>query len=168
VAYVRREFPVYRWGVRHPAPISVIVNGGLLLLVVVAILGVEARNRPAASVEAGVRRYAAAVSNGELDAALGEIAPEQRTTWSDFVSNQLGNIYDVRGVAVRSNSLLGPPTDVTTDIDVNRAYPDQYYQASPRTSVEEVDGRWYLAAPLLAPTSELQPNRGAAKAEGGA
>jgi hypothetical protein len=121
------------------------------LLVGLAILGVEARNRPAAAVEAGVRRYALAVSNGDLDSALAEIAPERRGESSDFVKNQLGNVYDVTGVAVRTSSLLGRPVDVTTNLDVNRAYPEQYYQAAPREGVEEVDGRWYLEAPLLAP-----------------
>jgi hypothetical protein len=133
----------------------VLINGGLMLLLGLAILGVEVWDRPSAAVEAGVRRYAMAVSNGDLDAALAEIAPDQRAASSDFVRNQLGNIYDVTGVAVRATSILGQPTDVTTDLDVNRAYPDQYYQAAPREPVEEVDGRWYLAAPLLAPTSEL-------------
>jgi hypothetical protein len=56
----------------------------------------------------------------------------------------------VTGVAVRTGSILGRPTDVTTDLDIDRAYPDQYYQASTRVPVEEVDGRWYLSAPPLA------------------
>jgi hypothetical protein len=145
-----------------------LINGALLALLALGILGVEARDRPAAAVEAGVRRYATAVTDADYDAAMAEIAPDQRANWSDFVSNQLGNIYDVTGVAVRANSLLAPPTDVTTDLDVNRAYPDQFYQASPRVRVEQVDGRWYLAAPLLAPTSELQPDGGSAKPESGA
>ena len=127
------------------------INGLLMVLVGLAILGVEVINRPAAAVEASVRRYAMAVSNADLDAAMAEIAPDQRDASSDFVKNQLGNIYDVTGVAVRANSILGRPSDVTTDLDVNRAYPDQYYQAAPREPVEEVGGRWYLGAPLLAP-----------------
>jgi len=122
----------------------------LLLLVVLAILVVQIWDRPVAAVETGVRRYATAVTNADVDAAMAEIAPEQRAAWRDFVRNQLGNVYDVTGVAVRANSLLGRPTEVTADMDVNRAYPDQFYQAAPRVSVEEVDGRWYLTAPLLA------------------
>jgi len=132
-------------------PTMVWINGLLMVLVGLAILGVEVINRPAAAVEASVRRYAMAVSNADLDAAMAEIAPDQRDASSDFVKNQLGNIYDVTGVAVRANSILGRPSDVTTDLDVNRAYPDQYYQAAPREPVEEVGGRWYLGAPLLAP-----------------
>ncbi|MBV9580688.1 MAG: hypothetical protein JO057_19075 [Chloroflexi bacterium] len=132
-------------------PRSVLVNGALLVVITVAILGVELWDRPAAAVEAGVRRYAAAVTSGDLDAAMAEIAPDQRAQWTDFVSDQLGNVYDVTGVAVRDGSLLGRPQDVTTDLDIDRAYPDQFYQASPRVGVEQVDGRWYLTAPLLAP-----------------
>jgi len=131
-------------------PMGFLINGVLLLLIAAAILGVEVRQQPATAVEAGVRRYAEAVTRGDLDAAMAEIAPDQRAQWSDFVSNQLGNVYDVTGVAVRTGSVLGQPTDVTTDLDIDRAYPDQFYQASPRVPVEQVDGRWYLAAPLLA------------------
>ena len=34
-------------------------------------------------------------------------------------------------------------------MDVNRDSPDQFYQPTTRVDVEQVDGRWYLAAPLL-------------------
>jgi hypothetical protein len=127
-----------------------VINLALLGAVAVAIVGVEALDRPAATVEASVRRYAVAVSNSDFDAAMAEIAPEQRPVWSDWVRGQLGNVYDVTGIAVRSGSLLGAPTEVTTDLDINRGYTDEFYQASPRVQVEEVDGRWYLSAPLLA------------------
>jgi hypothetical protein len=71
------------------------------------------------------------------------------------VRGQLGNVYDVTGIAVRAGWLLGRPIDVTTDLDINRAYEDEFYQATPRVAVAEVDGRWYLRAPLLAPAAEL-------------
>jgi len=128
---------------------------GLVLLVALAILGVEAWDRPAAAVEAGARRYAAAVTASDLDGAMAEIAPDQRAQWDAWVQSQLGNVYDVTGVAVRATWLLGQPTDVTVDVDINRDYPDEFYQATPRVAVEDVVGRWYLSAPLLAPTSEL-------------
>lgn len=128
------------------------LNAALLLLIATAMVGVEIADRPQASVEASVRRYAAAVGNGDLDAAMAEIAPSERAHWSDWVNGQLGNVYDVTGVAVHAPSLVAAPTDVTVDLDVNRAYPDQFYQASPRVAVQSADGRWYLAAPLLAPT----------------
>src|SRR5437868_5588318 len=134
------------------------LTGVLVALVAVAIMALEAVDRPEASVEAGVRGYATAVSNSDLEAALGEIAPDQRERWTDWIRGQLGNVYTVRGVAVRSPSILervgqrspGGPREVTTVMDVNRAYPDEFYQPSTRTPVEQFDGRWYLAAPLLA------------------
>jgi hypothetical protein len=132
-----------------------IVNAVLLAGVALAIVGAEVLDRPASAVEASVRRYAAAVTAGDFDAAMAEIAPDQRGVWSDWVRGQLGNVYDVTGIAVRANWLLGRPTDVTTDIDVNRAYEGEFYQAAPRVDVEQVDGRWYLRAPLLAPSAEL-------------
>src|SRR5690348_5604622 len=127
------------------------VNAALLVLVAAAIVGVEAWDRPSSAVEASVRRYSAAVSNADLDAAMAEIAPAERPRWRDWVNGQLGNVYDVTGIAVRTTGLLGQPTEVTTDLDVNRAYPDQYYQASPRVPLEQDGGRYFLAAPLLAP-----------------
>ncbi len=123
----------------------------LLALVAIAIVGVEAVDRPEAAIEASVHRYADAVAQGDLDAAMAEIAPSERARWSDWVNGQLGNVYDVTGVAVHAPWLLGSPTDVTVDLDVNRAYPDESYQASPRVALEAADGRWYLSAPLLAP-----------------
>ena len=131
-----------------------VANALLLVVIALAIVGVEASDRPEAAVEASVRRYALAVANSDLDGALAEISPTQRDQWRDFISSQLGNVYAVTGVAVRSTWLLGPPTEVTTDLDINRGYPDEFYQASPRVEVVQVNGRWYLAAPLLAP-SEL-------------
>jgi hypothetical protein len=128
---------------------------GLVVLVALAILGVEAWDRPESAVEASARRYAAAVTSSDLDGAMAEIAPSERAQWNAWVQSQLGNVYDVTGVAVRATWLLGQPTDVTVDVDINRNYPDEFYQATPRVAVEQVDGRWYLTAPLLASTSEL-------------
>jgi hypothetical protein len=132
------------------------LNYALLALVGLAIVGVQAWDRPDAAVEASVRRYAAAVTSSDANAALAEIAPDQRQRWQQWLQGQVGNEYVVTGVAVRAAWLLARPTDVTVDLDVNREYPDDFYQATPRVAVEEVDGRWYLAAPLLAPaTPEL-------------
>jgi len=133
------------------------LNGVLLGLVAVAIVAVEAWDRPEAAVEAAVQRYATAVSGGDLDAAMAEIAPDQRDRWTAWVQGQLGNEYAVTGVAVRAPWLLARPVEVTVDMDINRDYPDDFYQATPRVAVEvdRTDGRWYLAAPLLAPTAEL-------------
>lgn len=126
------------------------LNGVLLALMALAIAGVEVWDRPEAAVESSVRRYAVAVSSADLDGALAEIAPSQRAAWRDWVQSQLGNVYDVTGIAVRAPWLLAAPTEVTAVLDVNRDYADEFYQASPRVSVEQADGRWYLSAPLLA------------------
>lgn len=132
--------------------------GALLAFLALAIAGVEVADRAEASIEASVRRYASAVTNSDLDAAMAEIAPDQRARWSDWVQTQLGNVYEVRGIAVRSPSILerltqrlpGGPREVTTVLDVDRDYPDEFYQPTTRVPVEAFDGRWYLAAPLLA------------------
>ena len=85
---------------------------------------------------------------------MAEIAPEQRAHWQDWVRSQLGNVYDVRGVAVRSPSMMQGgrrgPFEVTAVLDVNRDYPAEFYQPTARVPVQEVDGHWYLTAPLLA------------------
>ena len=134
------------------------LNGLLLAVMGLAIVGIQLLDRSGAAVEGSVRRYATAVTNADLDAAIAEIAPDRRAAWADFVHSQLGNEYDVRGIAVRSPSVLqrvlngAPrgPFEVTAVMDVNRDYPDDFYQPTTRVNVEEVDGRWYLAAPLLA------------------
>jgi hypothetical protein len=135
-----------------------LLNGVLLGLIGLAIVGIQGLDRSGASVESSVRRYASAVSNADLDAAVAEIAPDQRADWEDWVRGQLGNVYDVKGIAVRSPSLvdrvLKTPSasrfEVTAILDVNRDYPE-FYQPTPTVALESVDGRWYLHAPLLAP-----------------
>ena len=135
-----------------------LINGVLLGLIGLAIVGIQGLDRSGASVEGSVRRYASAVSNTDLDAAMAEIAPDQRALWEDWVRGQLGNVYDVKGIAVRSPSVadrvLKSPTagrfEVTAILDVNRDYPE-FYQPSPTVAVDEVDAHWYLHAPLLAP-----------------
>jgi hypothetical protein len=138
----------------------VALNGALLALVVLTLAGFEVTGRPAAAVEASVRRYATAVSSSDLEAAMAEIAPDQRARWIDWVSGQLGNVYEVRGVAVRApaplerllHHLPGGPTEVTVVIDVDRGFPDEFYQGTTTVTLEQSDGRWLLAAPLLATT----------------
>jgi hypothetical protein len=134
-----------------------LLNGVLLGLVALAIVGIQGLDRGGAAVEASVRRYAAAISTSDLDGAMAEIAPDQRPVWQDWVQGQLGNVYDVRGIAVRSPSVLQRVFDpangrneVTAIMDVDRGYPDQFYQPTTRVPVVEVDGRWYLEAPFLA------------------
>src|SRR5437868_1761750 len=90
----------------------------------------QTRYRPGvqvvAPVEASVRRYAAAVSQSDMEGAMVEIAPDQRARWNEWVVSQLGNVYEVRGIAVRAPWLLAGPSDVTTVLDVDRSYPEVY------------------------------------------
>ena len=129
----------------------VIFNGLLLAAIALAIVGVQVVDRGEAAVEGSVRRYATAISNSDLDAAMAELAPSVRPGWREWVAGQLGNVYEVRGIAVRAPSLLAAPVEVTTVLDVNRGYPDEFYQPTTTVAVTVADGRWYLAAPLLAP-----------------
>jgi len=139
-------------------PSGTIVIGGLLALVALSVVGIQVLDRAEASVEGSVRRYAVAVTSSDLDGALAEIAPDQRANWTDWVRSQLGNVYDVRGIAVRSPSFLqrisrrmpAGPFEVTAVLDVNREFPEDFYQPTARVPVEEFEGRWYLARPLLA------------------
>ena len=124
----------------------------LFLCVGVAILGVEVVDRRSSAVESSVRRYASAVSTGDLDAAMAEIAPSERGRWRDWVAGQLGNVYDVTGIAVRVHGVLGGPFEVTVNMDVNRGYEDEFYQPTSRVGVTAEAGRDYLAMPLLATT----------------
>ena len=141
------------WSVR-----LALLNAVLMVAIGLGVIGGQVLGRPEASVEGSVRRYASAVSNADLDAAMAEIAPEQRATWRDWVRGQLGNVYDVRGIAVRTPSsaqrlvqgVPAGPFEVTAVLDVNRDYPDQFYQPTARVPVEEAEGRWYLSKPLLA------------------
>jgi hypothetical protein len=135
-----------------------LVNGALLAFIALSIVGVQVLDRADAAVEGSVQRYASAVSNGDLDAAMAEIAPDQRAVWTEWVRSQLGNVYDVRGIAVRSPSVLrrvthgvpGGPSEVTVVLDVNRDFPDDFFRPTTRVNVEQLDGRWYLAKPPLA------------------
>jgi hypothetical protein len=122
----------------------------VLIAVGVVVVGVFGFDRRDAGVEASVRRYAAAVSASDMDAALAEIAPSQRGRWRDWVSGQLGNVYEVRGIAVRARGVLGAPFEVTVNMDVNRGFEGEFYQPTARVPVTAEDGRDYLATPLLA------------------
>jgi hypothetical protein len=134
------------------------INGLLLAVMAAAIVGIQLLDRGGAATESSVRRYANAVSNADLEAAMAEIAPDARAAWTDWVRSQLGNVYEVRGIAVRSHSVAervlehapGGPFEVTAIMDVNRAFPEDFYQPTATVSVTQVDGEWYLATPLLA------------------
>ena len=140
----------------------VALNAVLLAMVFAAILGSQLLDRSEAAVEASVRRYADAVSSNNREAALDEIAPEARARWGEFVAEQVGNVYEVRGIAVRSPSVLdrllrraplrSSPVEVTVVLDVDRTEPEAFFRSTTRVPVEEHNGRWYLSEPLLAET----------------
>ena len=59
----------------------------------------------------------------------------------------------MRSPSVLQRVLAGPkggPFEVTAVMDVNRDFPGDFYQPTTHVNVEELDGRWYLSAPLLA------------------
>ena len=144
---------------RGRVPWLVLLDGVLLFLVAAAVGAVQVLDRDPPAVEIAVRRYAVAVGSQDLAAATAEIAPAEQARWSPWIAGQLGNIYEIKGVAVRSPSLLdrllhhepGQATEVTVSMDVNRGYPDEVYQPTTRVPVARAGGRWYLAEPLLAP-----------------
>jgi hypothetical protein len=137
---------------------STIAN--LLLLAVVggSVLLVQVSDRAAPAVQATVQRYTRAMAAQDEAAALAEIAPSRRAEWTDWVHQQAGNVYDVKGIGVREPSMVarltqhvpGMPFEVSAVIDVNHDYPDEYYQATTQAAVVQEDGRWFLAEPLLA------------------
>ncbi len=137
----------------------VLVNAALLAAIAAVIVLVQVVDRHSPAVDRTVRRYAAAMAAQDLEGARAEVAPHARDAWTWFIAEQLGNIYDVTAVSVRSPSVLdrllrgapGLPFEATVRMDVNRGYPELFYQPTERVGLHCADGRWYLAAPLLAP-----------------
>ncbi len=140
-------------------PWLTIVNGVLLVAIAVLIGVIQLRDRAGSQIEAAVDRYATAIAAQDLDGCLAELPPDARDQWRAFVAAQLGNTYAIDAISVRSPSVLerllrhadGAPYEATVTIDVDRADPTAAYQATTRVPVTEQDGRWYLAAPPLAP-----------------
>ena len=124
-----------------------VVNAVLLVAVGLAVVGSSVFSRPSVAVESMVRRYAEALTSGDVDGALAEVAPEERDGSRVWLASQVGNVYEVRGIAVRA--VRGTPYEVAVVLDVNRGYADEYYQPTTTEPVEQVDGVWYLARPLL-------------------
>jgi hypothetical protein len=137
----------------------VVANGVLLVAIALVIGAAQLRDRSGAQIESAVDRYAAALAADNLDGCLAELAPADRAEWTDFVRSQLGNRYDVVGVSVRSPSVLdrlqsrvdASPSEATLALSINRDDPESFYQATSRIPVTQDAGRWYLAAPPLAP-----------------
>jgi hypothetical protein len=136
--------------------------GVLLVLTGGVVVLAPSSDRATTAIEATLDRYARAMAAQDRAGALQEIAPSERERWEPWVDQQIGNIYEVRGLGVRAPSatdrLVGgassEPTDVTVVLDVNRGYPGFFYQPTTRVGVRQVEGRWYLEQPLLAPEAE--------------
>ena len=135
----------------------VVVNGLLLALAGIAILGVIAFDRS----DSLSRGRGQALCAGGIERRPGwgagrDCAGSARCV-SRWLSTQVGNIYEVRGIAVRSPSVFERvvrrargPSEVTVVLDVNRGYAGEFYQPTSDVPVVQVDGRWYLEQPLLA------------------
>lgn len=143
---------------RMPASARTVLG---LLVVSVGVIAVgvvlDVRTRPV-SVETVVRRYFAALEAGDVDAALSALAPPVSARDATFVANAVGNRYHVRGIAVRHPSLVARlrgepagPRDVTVFLEITQAIEEVQWQAGPTVPVVEIDGRWYLGRPPLAP-----------------
>lgn len=105
--------------------------------------------------EAVVARYFAALEASDLDGALAEIAPEGRAEAAPFVENNLGNAYQITGIAAEYASVTeqlaggsGAARTVTVFLDVTQK-DGARWQAGPRVPLVHSGGRVYLAqAPL--------------------
>ena len=106
-----------------------------------------------------VRRYFAALEAGDAARALDQIAPATREQWSGFVGNGVLNTYRMSGIAVEVPSvqsrLAGSdsrrPRAVTVFLDITQWVDGVRWQAAPRVPLVQVEGRWYLQHPPLAP-----------------
>ena len=106
--------------------------------------------------EAVIRRYFAALEEGDVDGALEAIAPGARQASTPFVENGVANQYRIVGIAVRHPSLLARmagepagPREATVFLDITQAVDGVRWQASPAVPLAEDAGRWYLARPPL-------------------
>ena len=137
-----------------PLALLLLFFGGLI---VAASAFVDLRTR-SISPEATVRRYFAALQEGDVDSALQELAPAARSQDASFAEAIAGNEYRVVGVAVRSTSLLDQiqgappgPKEVTIFLDITETVSGDHWQATPRVSLVASSGRWYLGRAPLAP-----------------
>ncbi len=142
------------------------VSGWLALVAALWLLGAGAiligaltdwRGR-ASGPEAPLRTYLAAVTNEDLEAALGEILPAARPEAEPFIAEQLGNGYQVLGLGVRQPSLLDRLTGradpdhalITVQLDISLFSGETWRTTTSVPVVRTADG-WYLAYPPLQP-----------------
>ena len=122
----------------------------------------------ASSPEAPLRTYLAAVTNEDLQAALGEILPAARPDAEPFVVDQLGNGYRILGLGVRQPSALdrlldrGDPDSalITVQLDIT-LFSGETWRATTSVPVVRTPDGWYLARPPLQPSATpLAPDAG--------
>ena len=106
--------------------------------------------------EATVRAYLDAVERRDLDAALAQLAPDDREARREGVALQLGNRYRVESLVLGAPSvadrLLGrpdPPAWAVVAAEVTPASGGGW-KSSSTAELVELDGRWYLVRPLFA------------------
>ena len=108
--------------------------------------------------EAPLRTYLAAVTDEDLEAALGEILPAARSEAAPFIAEQLGNGYRVLGLGVQRPSVLdrllgrGDPDRalITVQLDIS-LFSGETWRTTTTVSVVRTDDGWYLARPPLQP-----------------
>ena len=127
----------------------------LALCGLVAVVGpvVEARQRAPESV---ARAYLQAVQNGDLEAALATVDPEQREAQRERVALQARNRYGIVTLVLGRPSLLESAAGhgaaaawVTVLADVTTVTGERWRSTSTAPLVQR-DGVWYLSRPLFA------------------
>jgi hypothetical protein len=114
---------------------------------------VETRQR---APEGIARAYLRAVEQGDLEAALATIDPEQREAQRERVALQVRNRYELVTLVLGKPSLVDlttrrdvAPAWVTVLADVTTVVGDRWRSTSTAPLVER-DGVWYLTRPLFA------------------
>ena len=130
----------------------------LLMAGVYVVFGValDIRSREAAP-DNLIRGYFSALEHGDLDAALGAIAPPTRQSFAGVVANMQNNDYRIQGIAVRHTSMLDSlrgapagPREATVFLEVTEAVSGASWQAGPTVRLVEEGARVYLARPPFA------------------
>lgn len=134
----------------HRLALGLLVVGAL-----VTVVGTiwEARQR---GPELAVRTYFAAVEREDLDDAIQQILPSERSAVRDRVALQLGSRYRVDVLVLGRPSLLsralgndGRTARATVQAEVTAAGGERWKSTSSVDLVEQA-GRWYLLSPPFA------------------
>ena len=143
---------------RHsPRRIALVLVEMLLVAVVVLAGAWSDRAARANGPEAALAEYASAVHRHDLEGALGQVAPEIRSSSAQFVQWQLGNSYTLLESAVRGPSIIEglrgggeQETTIVVTVDIQEEGGARW-RTTEELPVIQSDGRWYLSRPLLLP-----------------